>query len=73
MFSVLTHNAILHTEAELKLEIRSFDEDCGDRGAAHNTQFYLHLIFQALDVVKTCVNITHIKVKAQRDQFNPTC
>lgn len=48
----LTHNAILHTETKLELEIRSLDEDSGDRRAAHNAQLYLQLILQALDSVQ---------------------
>lgn len=39
-----TYDAVLNTEAELKLEVGSFDEDCGDGRAAHDTQLYLHLI-----------------------------
>lgn len=48
-----THNAVLNTEAELELEIRSLDEDSGDRRAAYNTQLHLHLILQTLGHIKT--------------------
>lgn len=43
-----THNAILHAKAQLVFEVRSFDEDCGHRRAAHNVQFHLHLVLQTL-------------------------
>lgn len=56
-----THDAILHTETELELEIRSLDEDSGDRRAAHNTQFHFHLILQTLDhVQKKTKHKTHV-------------
>lgn len=44
-----THNAVLHAETQLELEIGSLDEDGGDGGAAHNAEFDLHLILQTLD------------------------
>lgn len=44
-----THNAVLHAETELELEIGSLDEDCGDGRAAHDAEFDLHLILQTLD------------------------
>lgn len=44
-----THDAVLHAEAELELEIGPLDEDGGDGGAAHNAEFDLHLILQTLE------------------------
>lgn len=44
-----THNAVLHAETQLELEIRSLDEDGGDGRAAHDAEFDLHLILQTLD------------------------
>lgn len=44
-----THNAVLHAETQLELEIGSLDEDSGDGRAAHNAEFDLHLILQTLD------------------------
>lgn len=43
-----THNAILHAKAQLVFEVRSFDEHCGHRRAAHDVQFHLHLVLQTL-------------------------
>lgn len=48
----LTHNAVLHAEAQLELEIGPLDEDSGDRRAAHDAQFYLHLVLQTLEHVQ---------------------
>lgn len=39
-----THNAVLNAEAELILEVRSLDENGGNRRAAYDTQLYFHLI-----------------------------
>ena len=45
----MTYDAILYTEAQLVLEVGSFDEDSGDRRTANNVQLHLHLVLQALD------------------------
>lgn len=50
----VTHNAILHAEAELELEVGSLDEYGGDGGAAHDAQFHLHLVLQTLQQDHTC-------------------
>lgn len=52
IWSLDTHDAILNTEAELKLKVRSLDEDSGDRRAAHNTQLYFDLILQTLEQIQ---------------------
>lgn len=47
-----THYAVLYTEAELILEVRSLDEDCSNRRAADNAQLHFHLILQTLEDVE---------------------
>lgn len=44
-----THDAVLHAETKLELEIGSLDEDSGDGRAAHNAELHLHLVLQTLD------------------------
>lgn len=57
--SLHTHNAILHTETQLVLEVWSLNENCGYRRAAYDVQLHLHLIFQALmEINTTCDYIT---------------
>lgn len=51
-----THDAVLHAEAQLELEVRPLDEDGGDGGAAHDAQFDLHLSLQPLEHKKTPQN-----------------
>lgn len=44
----LTHNAVLHAEAKLVLEVRPLDEDGGDGRAADEAQPDLRVLLQAL-------------------------
>lgn len=44
----LTHDSILHAEAQLVLEVRPLDEHRGDRGTADDVQLHLRLVLQTL-------------------------
>lgn len=43
-----THDAILHAEAQLVLEVWPLDEDRGDRWAADDVELHLRLVLQTL-------------------------
>lgn len=54
-FSRVTHNAILHAEAQLVAQVRSANEDHGDRRTSDDVHLNPGLRFQALKT--RCRNI----------------
>lgn len=63
-----THDAVLHAETQLELEIGPLDEDRGDGRAAHDAEFDLHLILQTLEHEKNPKTIRSTLKEDQKDR-----